>query len=181
MPADLQAAIFIVLHIPPNCHSFLPQILTACRALIACAALEGEPVRPGRIYVTPPDPHLAIREGRVRLLHTPKVNRFRPVIDVLFRSVVHAYADRVVGIVLSGVLQDGTCGLKASKQYGGLAVVQDPQEAEFPLMCLNAKQHVAIYYCLYLSKICSLIIHIVRDSGQLGSLDPSRLGSQSGR
>jgi two-component system, chemotaxis family, protein-glutamate methylesterase/glutaminase len=166
LPDDLQAAVFIVLHIPPDGPSFLPEILTACGTLEARAALDGEPVMPGRIYVAPPDQHLAIRDHHVRLLKTPKVNRFRPAIDVLFRSVAHQYANRVGGVVLTGVLHDGTRGLKAIKKCGGITVVQDPREAEFPEMPLSVIRNMAVDYCLALSEIASLIVQLSQESAE---------------
>lgn len=173
LPAELQASVFIVLHIPPDGSRFLlPEILTACGALEAHAALDGEPILAERIYVAPSDQHLAIEDGHVWLRRTLKVKRFRPAIDVLFRSAAHTCASRVVGVVLTGVLHDGTRGLKAIRKCGGLAVVQDPREAEFHEMPFSAMKDLAVNYCLGISEIASLIVRLTQESREKYRLDP---------
>src|SRR5215831_10539902 len=129
LPQDLAAAVFIVWHISPEAPSILPGILTRAGKLPAHHGVDGEPIRHGRIYIAPPDYHLMLEATHLRLTHSPKENRFRPAVDPLFRSAAYAFGPRVIGVVLSGALDDGTAGLWAVKDRGGLAVVQDPQDA----------------------------------------------------
>lgn len=119
---------------------------------------DGEEILPGRIYVAPPDEHMILEPGRVRLLHGPKENRTRPAIDPLFRSAAIAYGPRVVGIVLTGLLDDGTAGLLAIKDCGGVAIVQDPAEAFAPSMPRSALSQVEIDHCRPVAEIAPLLV-----------------------
>jgi len=148
LPADLEAAIFVTVHTLPAADGLLPKILTRHGALRAAVAIDGEPILCGRLYVAPPDLHLLIEPGRIRLSAGPKENGHRPAIDPLFCSAARAYDDRVIGVVLSGTLDDGSVGLRVIRHQGGTAIVQDPEEALFPQMPRNAieighPQHVA--------------------------------------
>ncbi len=147
-PPDLPAAVFVVLHIPPQAPSVLPQILARKGALPAAHAVDGMRIQHQRVYVAPPDHHLMIEAERVRVVHGPTENRHRPAVDVLFRSAAFAYGQRVVGVILSGTLDDGSAGLMAVKARGGVAVVQDPTEALYDGMPLNAMHYVEVDYCL---------------------------------
>src|SRR4051812_6484440 len=104
LPADLNAAIFIVWHMPADIKSILPQVLNKQKTLTAAHAVEFEPIQFNRIYVAPPDRHLLLEKGFVRVTRGPKENRFRPAVDPLFRSAAFSYGPRVIGIVLSGAL-----------------------------------------------------------------------------
>jgi two-component system chemotaxis response regulator CheB len=134
LDADLPAALFVVLHVRATAVSMLPEILTRAGSLPAAHVRDGEPIEPGRVYVAPLNHHLLIRDGLVRLSVGPRENRSRPAIDPLFRSAARAFGRRVVGVVLSGSLDDGASGLLAIKTRGGLAVVQDPDDALFDSM-----------------------------------------------
>lgn len=144
LPPDFPAAVFVVWHLPANSGGVLPAVLDRAGPLPAAHARDGEPIAPGRIFVAPPDRHLVLDAGHVRLTRGPKENHFRPALDPLFRSAAVAYGSRVIGVVLSGLLNDGTAGLWAIKDRGGLAVVQEPQDALFPAMPQSALEHVAI-------------------------------------
>ena len=144
LPADLAAAVFIVLHLPPHSRSELPAILQRVTRLPVAAASDGEPIVAGRIRVAPPDRHLVLESGHVRLTRSPRECRARPAVDVLFRSAAMAHGSHVIGVVLSGVLDDGTAGLWAVKDRGGFALVQDPETAEHPSMPDSARRLVAV-------------------------------------
>jgi two-component system chemotaxis response regulator CheB len=148
LPPTFGGSIFVVLHLPPQGTSVLPAILARQDHLPAVHPEDGEPIRARTIYVAPPDYHLLVDRGRVRLTRGPRENSHRPSIDVLFRSAARAYGPRVVGVVLSGMLDDGTAGLQAIKQQGGVAVVQSPDEALFSGMPRSALENVATDYCL---------------------------------
>lgn len=158
LPADFAGAVFIVVHIAPTATSLLPAILTRRGALPARHPRDGDPIEPGAIYVAPPNRHLMIERGRIRVVHGPMENGTRPAVDPLFRSAATAYGARVVGVVLSGNLDDGTAGLLAIKRCGGIAIVQDPDDALFPGMPQSAVEHVPVDQILPLAAIPGAII-----------------------
>jgi two-component system, chemotaxis family, protein-glutamate methylesterase/glutaminase len=160
LPAKLPAALFIVLHIPQDSPSLLPDLLQRAGSLPALAPFDNTPIENGRIYIAPPGRHMLLEAGRVRIIYGPKENRHRPAIDPLFRSAALAYCSRVVGVVLSGNLDDGTAGLLAIKAYGGTTVVQDPAEASFPGMPENALKNVSIDHQLSIDEIAELVIDL---------------------
>jgi two-component system chemotaxis response regulator CheB len=163
LPADLAASVFVVLHIPAQNPSFLPTILSRSGPLQAVHPGNGDIIQRGVIYVAPPDQHLLVEQGYIHLIRGPKENRHRPAIDPLFRSAAVAYGPRVVGVVLTGSLDDGTAGLVAIKRVGGIAVVQDPNEAFYPSMPLHALEHVHVDYKLPLSEIGPLIAQLASE------------------
>jgi two-component system chemotaxis response regulator CheB len=129
LPHDYSGSLLVVLHVAPMAASVLPDILSRAGLIPARHAVDGEEIRPGRIYVAPPDHHLLVADGRLRLDRGPRVNGHRPAVDTLFRTAAHAWGRRSAGAVLSGVLDDGTAGLLAIKRHGGATFVQDPAEA----------------------------------------------------
>ena len=131
LPADLPAAVFVVMHFPAQSPSAMPSILTRAGPLPATHARHGEAIRPGRIYVAVPDHHLIVHREVVHVVRGPQENHCRPAIDPLFRSAAVAHGPRVIGVILSGSLYDGTVGLLAVKRHGGVAIAQDPAEALF--------------------------------------------------
>jgi len=163
LPSDLPASVFVVHHFPTHSVSALPSILRRVAHLPVTAAVDDEVIRPGRIYVGRPDRHLLLEDGRVRLARGPREHGNRPALDPLFRSAARAYGPRVIGVILSGTLDDGTIGLHAIKAAGGLAVVQDPEGAAYPGMPHSAMQHVDVDH--------------VAPSGELGAL-LARLAAQ---
>lgn len=163
LPSDLAAAVFVVLHVSPQATSYLPQILSRSGPLRAIHPADGEPICPGRIYVAPPDLHLMLESGRMQLVRGPRENRNRPAVDPLFRSAALAYGPRVIGIVLTGALDDGTAGLQTIKQRGGIAVVQDPKDALIPSMPESALEFVDVDYCLPLAKIGPMLARLARE------------------
>jgi two-component system, chemotaxis family, protein-glutamate methylesterase/glutaminase len=146
LPRDFPAAICVVLHLAPDSPGLLPSILSKAGPLPACHPKDGEAIEPGRIYVAPPDYHLAVsKERTLRLGRGPKENRFRPAIDTLFRSAALYLRERACGVILSGALDDGAAGLAAIKDKGGAAIVQDPADAlvrSMPQAALRAARDV---------------------------------------
>jgi two-component system, chemotaxis family, protein-glutamate methylesterase/glutaminase len=163
LPADLPASVLVVLHIPPYGGSVLPAILARAGSLPARHPTTTEPLAPGEIVVAPPDHHLVLFDNHLRLTRGPRENGHRPAIDVLFRSAARAVGARVIGVVLSGVLDDGTAGLAAIKSRGGLAVVQDPDDAIYPGMPHNAIEHVAVDHVLPADDIAKLLVRLCEE------------------
>jgi two-component system chemotaxis response regulator CheB len=164
LPADLPAAIFVVMHISADSPGLLPEILSRNGALPAAHPVDREVPRPGRIYVAPPDHHLLLDpSGRIRLSRGPKENRFRPAIDPLFRSAAHAHGPRVIGVVLTGALDDGTAGLWAIERHGGVTVVQDPDDAFASSMPLSALRYVNVDYCLPAAQLGPLLTRLAME------------------
>jgi two-component system, chemotaxis family, protein-glutamate methylesterase/glutaminase len=160
MPPNLPISFFVVLHRSPHSRSWLPSILGRTARLPAEHPRDGEKIRPGRIYVAPPDFHLILGEGVVRLSRGRKEHHVRPAIDPLFRSAAQVYGERVMGVLLSGMLDDGVEGLKEIKRQGGLAVVQDPAEAGFPDMPKNALANIEVDHCAPVAQIRDMITRL---------------------
>ena len=165
LPEDFPAAVFVVMHLPAEEPSALPRILDRSGPLPAVAGEDGDRVKPGRVYVARPDNHLMLDGNKIRVARGPKENHHRPAVDPLFRSVAVSCGRRAVGVVLSGVMSDGTAGLMAIKRRGGIAVVQDPDEALFSGMPRSALEHADVDYCRPVVELASLLAHIVREPG----------------
>lgn len=166
LPRSLPAAIMVTLHIPAQGPSRLPDILSRAGVLPAVHPYDGQPIEPGRIYIAPPDLHLLAEPGRVRLSRGPRENRARPACDPLFRSAARAYGPRVVGVILTGALDDGTAGLRAIKRRGGIAIVQDPEEALIASMPASALQYVKVDYCVPLTKMPALLVRLASEPAE---------------
>lgn len=160
LPSDLPAAVFVVLHVSPYGRSAMPVILSRAGKLPATHAQDGEEVRPGHVYVAPPDHHLVLQDGVVRLSRAPTENAQRPAVDVLFRTAAQTYRRRVMAVVLTGNLDDGTAGLAVVKRHGGTAVVQDPGEADYPSMPRSAIANVEVDHVLPLAGIAPLLVEL---------------------
>ncbi len=166
LPADLSAAVFIVLHIPADAPSFLPEILRRVAKLPVAHAKTGEPIRQGRIYIARPDHHLLIENRQILLVHGPRENLHRPSIDALFRSAARWAGPRTIGVVLTGARDDGTAGMRAIKLRGGITIVQDPAEAAFPSMPMNVIQDIRVDYSLPLREIAPLLNRLSRETAE---------------
>jgi two-component system chemotaxis response regulator CheB len=164
-PPGLPAAVFVVLHMPPRTRSMLPEILTRAGRLPAMHPENGAGIEPGRIYVAPPDHHLVVERGHVHLSLGPKEQHHRPCINVTFRSAASAYGDRVVAVVLTGELDDGTAGLWEVKRRGGIAVVQNPENAAFPSMPLSALREVEADYVVDIAGMGPLLTRLASEKG----------------
>jgi two-component system chemotaxis response regulator CheB len=161
LPRDLKAAVFVVMHLARG-RSMLPEILSRAGRLHAVHPQDGDSIEYGRVYVARPDHHLIIEPGKVRVVHGPTENGCRPAVDPLFRSAARVYGSRVIGIVLTGALDDGTAGLAAVKEAGGIAIVQDPDEAFAPSMPRSARAFVAVDYVLPVREMAMLITDLTR-------------------
>ncbi len=161
LPETLPAAIFIVLHVRPDVPSLLPAILNRVGALPAAHAVDGEPIRTGRIYVAPPGKQIYLHKRRVGVELGPRENMHRPAIDPLFRTAAHHHGSRVIGVIASGALDDGTAGLQAVKEAGGIAVVQDPADAVCASMPAHAMARVAVDHCVKAVDLPALLVHLV--------------------
>jgi two-component system chemotaxis response regulator CheB len=163
LPTKLEASIFVSIHFPERSTSVLPRILSRANTLPAIHAVDGESIVQGRIYVAPPDHHLLLSQNRVRIIRGPRENGHRPAIDPMFRSAAIAFGPRVIGVILTGNLDDGTSGLAAVKRHGGLAFVQDPEDALFPSMPQSAIEHVAVDRVAPLRQLAKLVIEATKE------------------
>ena len=164
LPANLPAAVFIVLHIPAASPGLLPALLARESKLPIAHAVDGEDIRRGQIYVAPPDLHLLIERHHVRLVHGPKENLHRPSIDALFRSAARWVGPRAIGVVLTGARDDGALGMREIKQRGGVTIVQDPLEAMFPSMPKSVMQAIKVNYSVPIREIGSLLNRLSRET-----------------
>jgi two-component system chemotaxis response regulator CheB len=155
LPPAFPACTLAVMHIAAE--SVLANILSRGAKVLVKVAETGDPIGPGLFYVAPPDQHMLVRQGSIELARGPRENRARPAIDPLFRSAALAYGERVIGVILTGFLEDGAAGLLAVKRAGGIAVVQDPEDAEFPSMPASALARVRVDYCTALRELPSLL------------------------
>jgi two-component system chemotaxis response regulator CheB len=163
LPADFPAAIFVTQHLSPSARSVLPQLLDRVGPLPARSPSDGEAIEPGTIYVAAPDQHMLIRPGKVLMRRGPNENRTRPAVNALFRSAALAYGGRVIGVVLTGLLDDGTDGLIAITAGGGMSVVQDPEEAAWPSMPRNALKRDHVGYVARLDELPALLTRLVSE------------------
>lgn len=162
LPPDLPASVFVVVHV--GATSQLASILDKVSALPVVQAESGARFEPGRIYIAPPGKHLLLHDNHMLLRRGPRENHARPAVDPLFRSAAATFGGRVIGIVLSGALSDGTAGLRAIKRCNGLAVVQDPAEAAMPDMPQSALQHVDIDHVASIRAMGALVAKLARQS-----------------
>ena len=164
LPAGLPASIFIVQHMPPESISqAILSWLGHFNSFDPKLAEDGECFKPGRIYVAPPDSHLLLGETKLRVTKGARENRYRPAIDPLFRSAAVAHGPRVIGVILTGMLDDGTAGLIAIQKCGGVIVVQDPNDAAFPEMPQNALNNADVDYCVPAAAMGPLLDRLARE------------------
>jgi two-component system chemotaxis response regulator CheB len=164
LPHDFPAPVCMVLHVPADSPSLLPQILNRDSPLQAVTAEDGQRWEPARIYIAPPDRHLLVSDdGTLHVARGPRENRHRPAVDPLFRSAALAFGPRAIGIVLTGTMDDGTAGLVAIKERGGLAIVQDPREALYPGMPRSAIAHARIDHVVGVRAMGELLTRLVSE------------------
>jgi two-component system chemotaxis response regulator CheB len=172
LPPGVPAAIFIVLHFPPGARSHLPSILKRVSLIDCSHALDGATIEMGRIYIAPPDHLLLLDKNRMRAIRGPKEIRHRPSIDALFKSAAFSHGPCVIGVVLTGYLDDGVAGLQAIKSRGGKTIVQSPDDAEIPAMPQNALAHVKIDHCLPLRQIAGQLVKLANEPAPDPALFP---------
>ncbi|CAA9888927.1 Protein-glutamate methylesterase [Candidatus Methylobacter favarea] len=163
LPEDFSGYIFIVVHIPPHSPSQLPEILTCSGSLKAVHPKDGEKLKQGMIYIAPPDHHLLLEHDHAVVRKGPKENRFRPSIDALFRSAAYEFGPRVIGVVLSGLLNDGTSGLWSVKRMNGIAIIQDPNDADHDSMPVSVLEYVDVDYSVPKEEIGPLIVGLMKE------------------
>lgn len=162
LPGDLNAAVFITLHIGAH-RSDLPWLLSRAGLLPVTHPIHGEQIRVGQVYVAPPDHHMLVEAGCVRLTKGPRENWARPAIDPLFRSAARSYGSSVIGVILTGGLNDGTAGMFEVKARGGTSVVQDPADAVTPNMPQSVIDNVTVDYVVPVKGISALLTRLVAD------------------
>ncbi|HSV16332.1 MAG TPA: chemotaxis protein CheB [Tepidisphaeraceae bacterium] len=166
LPADLPAAVFIVWHTALHSPGILPDVLNRSARLPVAFARDGEAIEHGRVYVAPPDHHMLLWRDVVQLNRGPRQNRFRPAVDPLFHSAADAFGPRVVGVIMTGGLDDGTAGLMHVKRERGVAVVQDPLDADEPGMPRSALEMVDADFVLPIAQIPEVLVRLATEQPQ---------------
>ena len=182
LPEGMPAAVFVVLHLSSDFPSYIPEILSRSGLLKARHPDDGEKIEKGTIYVAKPDFHLLVEDGRIRVTRGPRENRHRPAIDPLFRTAARAYGSRVIGVLLSGQLDDGAAGIMAVKMRGGLTIVQHPNEALSSDMPMNAMRNAQPDYVLPSAEIGRMIakcVPITEPQEEAGSMEEKRTRKRS--
>lgn len=165
LPLHFPASLFVVIHTAETSPGVVPSVLNRSSAIPVLYASHGMPIYSSRVYVAPPSMHMTVSRGRVELSAGPRENRHRPSVDVLFRSAANAYGPRVIGVVLSGYLNDGSMGLQFIKKHGGTAIVQDPDDAVAASMPLQALEKSDCDFVLPASEIGPKLVELVDSAG----------------
>jgi two-component system chemotaxis response regulator CheB len=169
LPADLNAFVLAVIHLAPSSPGLLPDLLSRAGRLRCVHPSQGERLQRGKCYLAPPDRHMLVDARKtIRLSHGPRENRARPAVDPLFRSAALAFGAEVIGVILTGNLDDGTAGLLAVRRSGGTTVIQDPADAVAPSMPLSAAKHVEIDHKVPLSKLAPLLVSLSKEQPGAG-------------
>jgi two-component system, chemotaxis family, protein-glutamate methylesterase/glutaminase len=169
----------VVLHIPAHGPSVLPRILSRAGRLQAIHPHDHQTLQSGVLYVAPPDYHLLVKRDHVRLTRGPRENSHRPAADALFRTAASHHGRKVIGVVLSGVLDDGTAGLLAIKQAGGIAIVQHPEDALYPNMPLSALENVHVDHSVPAAELSTLLVRLAAERAALPDGHNPRLSGNS--
>jgi two-component system chemotaxis response regulator CheB len=166
LPVNLSASIFVVVHTSPDAPGVLDKVLNRLDGQRARYARNGMKIERDTIYIAPPDRHMMVEESAIRITRGPKQNRNRPSIDALFQSAAAAFRERVIGVVLTGYLGDGSAGLATIKKAGGVTVVQDPEDAQVSEMPIQALQRTDPDYCAPLDHIPRILESLVQGTAE---------------
>lgn len=169
LPGDLDAAVLIALHVSPSAPSVLTELIGRRSALAVSSAIDGDEIVPGRIYVAQPDLHLVVEAGRIKLGRGPRENGHRPAVDPLFRTAARIYRNRVIGVVLSGNLDDGSSGLREIRACGGRAIVLDPADCAFAGMPSNAIDVAGADAVVPAAELAPTVVEFVRQVARQAS------------
>ena len=164
LPGELPMAMLVVVHSSPESPGGLADVLNRGSTYPVSYARDGLEIRYGHVYLAPPDLHLTTDDGHLAVRHGPRENRFRPAVDPLFRSAAASHGERVIAIVLSGSLDDGTHGLAVVKDHGGIAIVQSEEDALVPHMPVSAAHAVAVDHVLPAAEMARVIAGLVGKS-----------------
>ena len=176
----INATFFIVLHLSKAALGDILVSRIQKHSTLPCKIAEDqEAIKTGYVYVAPPDAHLLVKEQHLVIGHGPAENRFRPSIDVLFRSVAVSHGEKAIGVILTGLLNDGTVGMAAIKQSGGHCIVQDPNEAEYPDMPLAVLETMEVDYCVSLKRIGETILKIMEEAEVKNISPPEHIVAES--
>ena len=167
LPESLDAAVFVTLHIGAH-QSIFPELLNRAGSMKASHARHNEPIKAGHIFVAPPDHHMTIERGKIVLTKGPRENLARPAIDPMFRSAARVYGSNVIGVLLTGGLNDGTAGLYEVKAQGGTVIVQNPANAVGSAMPQSAIDHVSVDHILDIDEIAPLLNWIIDQKAESG-------------
>jgi two-component system chemotaxis response regulator CheB len=163
LPSDLKAAVLIVVHTSNHPSSVLPHIMQRAGKLPAVHPADSTPIKKGHVYIAPPNFHMLVEGNLLRVIQGPRENLHRPAIDPLFRSAAASFGRRVIGVILTGALDDGTSGLMVVNAYGGAAIVQDPETALFSSMPASALEHVPTAHVLSLADIPAQLLRLIQE------------------
>jgi two-component system chemotaxis response regulator CheB len=173
LPADLRAPVLVVLHVGKSGTSVLPAILDRVGSLHAVTPAHGETLRDGIVYVAPRGRHMLVEDRHVLLNEGPPEHGLRPAIDPLFRSAARTYGSRAIGVIISGMLDDGTAGLREIRARGGWTLVQEPREAGFAGMPESAIANVDVDYVLPAAELAMRLEQLVSSPGRSGTPEPA--------
>jgi two-component system chemotaxis response regulator CheB len=162
LPENFPAAILVVHHLESGSHGAeLLEVMKKSSSLPCLFPHNNDPIEYGKVYLAPSDHQMLLKDGRILVIRGPRDNRYRPSIDTLFRSAAAQYSNSVIGIILTGLLNDGSCGLESIKKSGGIAIVQHPDEADFPDMPLSAIRDVPVDHIVRLNEMGKLLESLV--------------------
>jgi two-component system, chemotaxis family, protein-glutamate methylesterase/glutaminase len=180
LPSNLRAAILVVIHVAPDSAGLMPSILNRSSLWNAIQPQDGTAIEHGNIYIAPPDHHMVVEtDERIRIIQGPKHNRHRPAIDPLFRTVARVYDSRAIGVILTGFLSDGSSGLAMIKNAGGVAIVQDPNDALVPSMPRRALEQLDPDYCLPLNEIPAVLSTLVKGEEAVKKIPPAKVAAMT--
>lgn len=176
LPQGFEASIFIVVHMNASStgNGLVSYLRKATKATCKLAE-NNEPIEKGTIYIAPPDFHMILEPEKIKVIKGPRENKFRPAIDPLFRSAAVNFSSRTIGIILSGLLEDGTAGMHAIKKCGGTTIIQDPDEAAFPDMPLIVSRTMKVNYILPVSDIGKILLSLIKEPANENAAIPDEL------